>query len=383
MQKPYTTALVLCVLAAGTATRAQRSDVFQRVEASTDIAWIERVVSEPGLAESSVPSFYAPKLLRQTAYIRLGVIGSVESIAAIHRIEESARQSSLIPPQFTLGRSPHPSGHFTDWTASLAASIAADDGTTFGVIRAEFLGGNDLFLISTRTPRDPAGWSRPLLVPNSRVADAMTDVSLAWEGPGRLVFRYVAPPARPVDPKARMIALPIEGAQEIHIVIADVAVDRDGDGWTDVEEGRLGLRPDAADSDDDGVPDSADRSPQYAPSPTEGADVEAAILARTVFAGYGLTGAHTVLLANGASRPLQLWGLPSPMLFGVDRGAWIATRGGGPPLVNWKLTSLTATDAVVKIGDFEGGLAAAGYTARLRLIDGEWIVVSYKMDWIS
>jgi hypothetical protein len=383
MQNPYTTALVLLVLTAGSATRAQRSDVFQRVDASTDIAWLERVVDEPGLAESSVPSSYAPKLLRQTAYIRLGVIGSAESIAAIHRIEESARQSSIIPPQFTLGRSPHPSGHFTDWTTSLAASIAADDGTTFGVIRAELLGGSDLFLTSTRTPRDPAGWSRPLLVPDSRVADTMNDVSVAWENPGRLVFRYVAPPARPVDPKARMIPLPIGGPQEIHIVIADVTVDRDGDGWTDVEERRLHLRPDVADSDGDGVPDGADVSPQYAPSPTEGADVEVAILARTVFAGYGLTGAHTVLLADGTSRPLQLWGLTSPMLFGIDRSSWIATFGGGPPLVHWKLTSLTATDAVVKIGDFEGALAAAGYTARLRLINGEWIVVSYKMDWIS
>jgi hypothetical protein len=378
--------LVTLSLAAGVGVRAQRNDAFARVDASVDVGWLERVATERGLAEAEVPRGYQPKDLRQAAYLRLGAIGTTESIAAIHRIEDEARRTPLVPPTIALGRLPHPSRHFGDSTLALSASISSNDGITYGVVRGNFMGGDELFLISTRSPNDSAGWSRPLLIPNSRVAPTMlTDVSLTWDGAGQLVCRYVAPSARPItaDPQMRMLAPPIEGPQEIRIVISAVTVDSDGDGWTDVEERRLGLRPDRVDSDGDGIPDAADVSPQYAPSPTESEDVEATILARTVFAGYGLTGARAVMLAKGNSRPLQLWGLGGPVLFGVDRADWIVKYGGALPLLNWKLSHLSETDATVVIGDFEGGLAAAGYTARLRKIQGEWIVVSYRMDWIS
>ena len=39
--------------------------------------------------------------------------------------------------------------------------------------------------------------------------------------------------------------------------------------------------------------------------------------------------------------------------------------------------------AVVDFGDFEAAMAAAGYTATLKRIDGEWFVVKIVMNWIS
>jgi hypothetical protein len=41
------------------------------------------------------------------------------------------------------------------------------------------------------------------------------------------------------------------------------------------------------------------------------------------------------MLAKGNSRPLQLWGLGGPVLFGVDRADWIVKYGGALPLLNW------------------------------------------------
>jgi hypothetical protein len=50
--------------------------------------------------------------LSTTAYVRLGVIGSAESLAAIKRIEDHARKIVPVPPRSTAGDFIHPVGTF-------------------------------------------------------------------------------------------------------------------------------------------------------------------------------------------------------------------------------------------------------------------------------
>jgi hypothetical protein len=54
--------------------------------------------------------------------------------------------------------------------------------------------------------------------------------------------------------------------------LATLAVDRDGDGLTDIEEHRLGLDFSNADTDGDGVPDGRDPLPLVRYQPPPGSD---------------------------------------------------------------------------------------------------------------
>jgi len=39
--------------------------------------------------------------------------------------------------------------------------------------------------------------------------------------------------------------------------------------------------------------------------------------------------------------------------------------------------------ATATINDWEGNLAASGHLVKLKKLHGKWIVVEFKMDWIS
>src|SRR6185436_566904 len=62
------------------------------------------------------------------------------------------------------------------------------------------------------------------------------------------------------------------------VAIAAIDQDSDGDGWTDIEERALGMRPDRADSDGDGIADGVDSTPLHKAAPGEADDEEAQII---------------------------------------------------------------------------------------------------------
>jgi hypothetical protein len=393
-QWPWSVVLSIIVAALLRAAPAQqRRTVFDEVEVSDDIARLERLASEPGYAEAAIPEGYSPKDLRSRAYLRLGALGSAGSIAALRRVEARARGWSLVPPIVSLDANPHPSGHFSDSNRRPFAQVRSPDGVIFSLIELRRLGGVDAFLTMSRTPDDPSSWSRPLLVPNRSTA-GIVDPELTLIGDGQLRLEFAVPTAadtnvhlRHFGPQPPSSQKPAEGRQVWLISTAVVTRDTDGDGWTDLEEGRLGLNPRDPDSDHDGIPDGKDVCPGYAASPLEAADVEAAMIQRVFFAAYGLHASPDVLLVSGSSRPVQLWGSRGPVLFGVDRSEWLRNWLDAPPLLSWKVKSMTsdggAETAVVEFSDYEGALAAAGYTATFRRLDGEWFVVKITRNWIS
>jgi len=156
-------------------------------------------------------------------------IGTPGAVVALRRIEADAKKWAILPPAMAFGRYPSAISHMSDSTLQLAASIANDAGMTYGVVRAGFLGGEDVFLLSSEAPEKVSSWSRPRLIPNALVAGQITDVSLTWQQPGVLLFRFTPTKSG--------------GPQSVRIAIADVLRDSDGDGWTDVEEERLSRGP--------------------------------------------------------------------------------------------------------------------------------------------
>lgn len=367
-----------------------REDAFVRLRVSTDVAWIERLASDTNAAEAEAPTGLHPKKLRQAAYLRLGELGTPASLAAARRVEAEARAWPLVPASVNLDRMPHPSGHFSDGQAEPFAQATAPDGVTYALIALDRLGGLDVFLMTSRTPLDRASWSRPLLVPD-RAPDGIAEPKLSWVGDGDRLRLDFTVPATPQTATVLRAQTPrrntTTGAQVWTISISAVSKDTDRDGWTDLEERRLWLNEQVVDTDGDGTADGLDVCPNYATGPFEDSGDEAAILRKVFFAGSGIYGSHSLYIVASGSRPLQLWGSRAPVLY-TDAGNWRTSWGGIPPVLSWKVKSVSkdsaGTDvAVVDFGDFEAAMAAAGYTATLKRIDGEWFVVKIVMNWIS
>jgi hypothetical protein len=385
--------LLAFTLAVAVPSAVQRNDVFTQVNTSGDIAWLEKLASEMGAAEAITPSFYTPKTVRAAAYVRLGELGSDASLDAARRVEAAAREWSLVPKTVSLKSMPHPSGHFGDPRPEPFALLPASDGFTNGLIALTRLGGFDIFLMVSRTPDDPASWSKPLLLPD-RAPYGIAEPRLKWnDAHSRLILEFLASQnlgagskvaVRPYTPKAN----PPAELQTWTIDPVAVWADRDGDGWTDIEETRLRTSASAADSDRDGIPDGRDVAPRYAPSALEQNDPEVKILQKVFFAAYGIHGSADLLCVGGGSRPFQPWGSRAPILFDLDRADWIDRFGYGPPKLNWKVTRLE-TDATgvetatVTFGDFEAALAAANYVATVKRYKGDWFVTKIVMTGIS
>jgi hypothetical protein len=212
-----------------------------------DIAWLERIASSAAFAQEvqrGSPLGMA-KLLRGAAYARWAPSGTAESLAAVGRIERSM-DVTLTPATVPLGVWPSVSWHMRDVDQVPMATAVAPDGTTYAVVAASLLGGfeslSDLDPDARRIRSRGRGRSCSV---RRRDAEGDRTASLAFRGPATLV-------------------LATSGTEMQVRTPTPSNVTRTADGWTDVEEGRIGTNPHAPDSDDDSVPDGRRRLPAVA-----------------------------------------------------------------------------------------------------------------------
>ena len=361
---PRWTFLVTFALAADLVVGQQRVNrgPIDDVQRSSDIAWLERIASSAAFAQDvqRASPIGMAKLLRGAAYARLGDIGTAESLAAVVRIERSMADVPLTPPTVPLGVWPSVGWHMSDIDQAPMATATAPGGTAYAVVAASLLGGFDLFLISTRTPDDPQSWSRSKLLGPPARRERERSASLAFRGPATLVYAT-------------------SGA-EVQFALDDIERDSDGDGWTDIEEGRIGTNPHAPDSDGDGVPDGRDVCPLWPLPFATAPDDNDAILQRAVFAAFALTGSRQMLYVTPTTPRVHVRGYGGPIIF--DRP--LPSRGSsGGVYVSWRIRERTASDAVVELSDWEGLLAAGGQDVFLKKVLGTWTVVAVKATWVS
>jgi hypothetical protein len=332
------------------------------VAASTDIAWLERIAASGAFAREvqGRSRIGAPKALRVAAYARLGAIGTAESLAAIERIERAMASATLTPATLPLDGWATVGAHMGDMRDAPIAAAPPRDGVTYAVAVGSLLGGDDYFLVSTRTPDDRASWSRPKLIAPLARGAVVDHAALDWRGARTLVLSA--------------------GPQTVQIAIDEIERDSDGDGWTDVEEGRLGTNPHNVDSDDDGIPDGRDVCPLYA-APRGDVDETSAILQAAVFGAFAVTGSRQLLLVTPDTPRVHLVGYGGPVLFGREIPK--DGDGNGAVYVGWKITRRSATDAAVEVTDWEGMLAAGGQDVLLKKTGSKWIVVAIRATWVS
>jgi Bacterial TSP3 repeat len=341
-------------------------ELTTRITTATDVRWLEDTVSWPAAA-AELPMgvrIITAKAVRTLAYARLGELATAESLAAVRRIDAAAARIVLTPLTSAVDVWPHVGWFVADTVVTPIAQTTAADGTTYAIVSGNLLGGFDFFLISSRSPADLGGWSRPKLVDRSHVLG----VRRADLRPGAgqtlsLTFTFRFTPA----------------PRDLQISLLDVNRDSDGDGWTDLEEARLETDPHDPDSDGDGMPDGADVCPLY-PASNEDAGSDSIILQKAVFAAFGLTGSRQLLYVTPDSPRVHVFGYGGPILF--DHPITKESLPGGPH-VSWRIADRTATTARVELSDREAATSGGGQDVLLRKIGGFWVVVSRKTTWVS
>jgi hypothetical protein len=357
---------VLCFGAspAGNLTPRERGKIFfDGIAESDDVPWLERVAGSLAEAEKVIPQNtlgVSVMGMRIAAFARLGDLHTKESLSALERIEKKAKERDLLPEVVVLGHWTHPAINVADSEIYPLATVKAPDGMTYGVIQASYLmGGRDLFLISRKTPDDKSSWSRPKLI-LGKAPSNLPVTTLAFKSDG--VLELSLPRKIITDPEEPKLEIPIR----------QVLGDQDADGWTDIEEMRLGLGPRNQDTDGDGLADGKDPCPNFAPPHGEENNEEAKILQKAFFAAFAFTNSRDLLLVGPKSTKAQVWGYAGPVVYLDDVERWRKENGGDGIHVNWTLIRSGNDEAKVQIS-----MPMSSQELSLKRISGEWIVVKH------
>lgn len=345
-----------------------RSEGYFAAEVSvdaTDEAWLERIAIDPASEARIRESNVLNRLYRDIrvhAFARLGELGTAEALAAIERVERRISETVQTPTMVSLRGYAHPAWHYGDEPGMLLAETDRG-GVRVAVTPNSLLGGMDLFLVTNQTPRDETTWTRPILVPVKWTSAAYRDTHLSVAPGGRLVLSVG---------ERRHVLDPVE-----------IARDGDGDGWTDIEEARLGLRADLIDSDGDGIPDGRDVCPLLPEASETATGDERDILRSALHGVFAVGGSRFLLLVDDPSPRVHMDGYGGPVLYGVDRDEWAARHGTVGVRVSWRILERTEGEAVVEIRDLEGLMAAGGQKVYLRKAGSRWVVVGRVPTWVS
>ena len=363
MSIKHTTAAI--VILSATLSGQPRRDLLAEVGASSDVNWLQQLaMSEaPDADLTAGRAWPRSRDLRAAAYLRLGAIGTVESVAAIKAIETALSRVSLVPTTVNVDVWPMAPSHYAESPIRAAAESVGPDGTSYRVVYWHLLGTSTLFLTSSRTPSDRNSWSRPLLI-DLDLPTFPREVTLTWKDRQTATLRYTLPDQPP---------------SEAIVSLAELRRDTDGDGWTDLEEPRLGLNPRLADSDGDGIPDGRDTCPLLA-KPSQSDDFSVAVR-RVFLVRFAFSRSRDAIFVTPGSTLVHLFGYGGPVLFGRDIPS--DHNGRGATYVSWKLVSRSAEEMVIEMTDWENILGASGQQFVVRMIAGEWIVVKIAGGWIA
>lgn len=348
-------------------------DAFvDRLRTSTDVAWLEQIAASAEFLQSewrrTVVRAAPARHFRADAYVRLGVLATADSLAAIARVEAALAGQRLFADGLDANQAwPGPFVGYADRPVQPAASAIVGQRSYAAVLLETY--GPFAVHVLWQDPGAGSRWTRPYL--------AARPSPLAWSFEPALSPRAGAFVARFTP--LRTVPATATPPPSVRIDLARISDDGDGDGWTDFEERHLGLDPTRADTDGDGRRDDVDVSPLYAERPGADRDDEAAILRRALFAHYGLTGSRWAIFVRPGSRALQLEGHAGPVIFGVDLPTRDrvptppAIRGGAQ--ASWRVTRPAPDRAEVVFTDSAGAAFHSTSRVIVHRVLGDWVVV--------
>jgi hypothetical protein len=314
-----------------------------------------------GVLKDFLTTHSGERKLKQHALTALGRIGTPEAIDAILKFEYSSQKRFARPAPFKLGKTEYPSDHFADYYLDPVAQAADETGKTWAIFAWSRYGKQDIWLTSS-TGKD--SWSKPVLL----------------DLPG--IPYLVRTSERAFDKKCQ---LQIEGdsvtvacdGKTARTSISTSLKDSDSDGLPDIVEERFLTDMRNPDSDGDGVTDGNDSNP-LTPAVTEPNELQQ--IRQAVFSVLFATCESrdaVVVVDKGDFAKQEYHGFAGAVLRSAQK------RAGFVNIMYLAVNLESPASATANICDWEGAEARSVHQAKLKKINGKWVVVEFMLTIIS
>ncbi len=295
--------------------------------------------------------------LKLLALLALGRIGTDEAIDAITKFEKWSRARFLKPQPFCFGRKQHASDHFQDYYVDPVAKTTDSQGKTWAI----FPRGQRILLTSSD---DGETWTQPITLDLTEMPRLVRTTDRTFNKKFQLK----------IDNDTVIITC---DEQVLETSIKASLKDSDSDGLPDIVEAQLQTDPTVSDTDKDGVADGRDSNP-LTPRHSENSDETQ--IRQAVFAALFATCSNTdaiALIDRGEFARQEYYGFAGTVLRVSE------TRSGFVNITGLTVKLESPTTATASIHDWGGMLAASTHEAKLKKINGKWIIVEFMLTMIS
>ena len=307
------------------------------------------------------------KQLKQKALTALGQLGTKHAIRAIVAFESWSQQRFNHPPPFKFGRRQSPLDHIGDGYLPPLGQTTDKNGKTWAIFPwVRYSGWTDeaqpeIWLTSKS---ESGSWEEPILLHLPTMPTIKRKSSKSWQTQCALA----------VDNDVVKIAC---DGEELETTISGSLRDSDGDNLPDIAEARLLTDPQKPDCDGDGIPDGNDSNPLTPPTkqPDDTHQIRQAVF--SILLATSSSRQPIFIVANGDFAEQEYYGYA---------GLVLPAKKAKPGRINItaiKVEITSPTTAIAGITDYEGSLAASGHRAKLKKVNGKWIVIEFALTFIS
>jgi hypothetical protein len=297
----------------------------------------------------------AERKLKQHALTALGKIGTQDAIDAILKFDLWSKTRFLKPPPFRLGKTDHPMYTFSAYYLDPTAKVIDQKGKTWAIFPWSRYGTQDFWL--TCSDKKDA-WSQPILL----------------DLPGMPHLARVSD--RAFDKKCQFqinndsVTVTCDG-KVIKASISKSLTDSDKDGLPDVVEARFLTDPTNPDSDKDGVVDGNDTNPL---TPKHKKTNDLTEIRQAVFSVLFATCAaqDTIVIVEKDFVKQEYYGNVGAVLRSPQKRREFVNIMD----ITVKLESHTAATVTVSV-------SLSSHKAKLKKINGKWVVVQFTLGKIS
>ncbi len=299
--------------------------------------------------------------LKQNALTALGRIGTEPAIEAIKKFDTWSRKRYTEPQQFKMGRQEYAIDHFQSSDVRPLAQVKDKDNKTWAIIILSRYGGLDLWLTSLL---ENDLWSEPIFLnlPDfpglsmSRTEREKAIGKLQVEGDIlKVVYNNVTYETR----------------------ISNQLKDIDKDGLPDIVEARFLTDAKNPDSDGDGIADGKDSNPL---TPKQKDVNDTMEIRQAVFSALFATSNSRnaiVIVDRDEFAKQEYYGFSGAVLKSSE------SRQGFVNLTSIDIRYQSEDAATVWISDWEGNMASSVHEAKLKKINGKWVVIEFRLTLIS
>jgi hypothetical protein len=341
-----------------------RLKAIQELEARSSTAAV-------GILKDFLTTHYMDPQLKQHALTALGRIGTQESVKAITKFESWSKTRFLKPPPFKFGRMNAAIDHIRPGKLGPLAKAADEKGRTWAIFAWAFYGTSDIWLTSSKIHYIGSKpilqrniWSEPILLNAPAILNL---IDMAKSGPDKTLRLEVKGDTVTVTYNGKTATASITESQK----------DSDKDKLPDLVEARLYADPDNPDTDNDGVPDGSDSNPLTAKhkETDDVTEIRQAVFS-VLFATADCRDAIYIVdnAYKGDYAKQEYYGYGGFVLRCSPK-----SRQGFVNVTEIGVNIESPTTANAYIGDYEGNLAGGTHVAKLKKINGKWVVVEFAL----